>query len=194
MYQGLSKVSNCQWMFVQTVSSELLKFLLPNLVLWCIILSQIVFQTDWFAVFKVKATVKDHIFKIWPNTSWTADTFELNLDRWHIIICWVVLWKDWIALLLSRSRWQGGFKIPVNVHLDSIFSTAEPIVTKLGMVMHHHEPECHARRLVCCLQVQGPLRAHINKYGCFYHIYWTAHLFATKFNWMVHHHKLECFV
>ena len=29
--------------------------------------------------------------------------------------------------------------------------------------MHHHGPECHARRLVCCLQVQG-LMAHIIKY------------------------------
>ena len=47
------------------------------------------------------------------------------------------------------------FKIPVNVYLDNISSTAEPFVTKLGMVMHHHGSECHAMRLVCCLQVQG---------------------------------------
>ena len=30
-----------------------------------------------------------------------------------------------------------------------------PFVTKLGLVMHHHGPECHARRVVCCFQVQG---------------------------------------
>ena len=47
------------------------------------------------------------------------------------------------------------FRIPVDVHLDYISSTAEPSVTKLAMSMHHHEPESHARRLVCCLQVQG---------------------------------------
>ena len=47
------------------------------------------------------------------------------------------------------------FKIAVNVHLDGISSTAEPSVTKLAMMMHHHGPECQARRLVCCLQVQG---------------------------------------
>ena len=46
------------------------------------------------------------------------------------------------------------FKIPVNVHLDDISSTAGPFVTELGMVMHHHGPECLARRSVCCLQVQ----------------------------------------
>ena len=37
-------------------------------------------------------------------------------------------------------------------------------------------------------------RAHIIKYDCFCHIYWTADVFATTFHWMVHHHKLECFV
>ena len=34
------------------------------------------------------------------------------------------------------------FKVPVNIHLDDISSTAEPFVTKLGMVMHHPEPVC----------------------------------------------------
>ena len=42
----------------------------------------------------------------------------------------------------------------VNVHLDNISSAAEPSVTKLGMVMQHHGPKCHARRSVFSLQVQ----------------------------------------
>ena len=46
-------------------------------------------------------------------------------------------------------------KIPVNVHLDDISSTAEPSITKFGTVVHHHGPECRARRLVCCLQIQS---------------------------------------
>ena len=66
-----------------------------------------------------------------------------------------MLCKDWIALLWSRSRSQKRFIIPMNVHLDSISSAAEASVAKLGMVMEHHGPKCHARRLVCCLQVQG---------------------------------------
>ena len=44
-------------------------------------------------------------------------------------------------------------RIPVNIHLDDISLAAEPSVTKLGMVMKHHGPKFHARRLVCCLQV-----------------------------------------
>ena len=127
------------------VSSESLNFLQPNLVWWCIIMSQIVFQTDWYAVFKIKITVKDHIIKLWLSE--LLIFLQLNLVWWHII---TILWKDKkIVLLWSRS--QERFKIPVNVHLEDISSTAEPSVTKLGVVMHHHDhgPECHARRLVC---------------------------------------------
>ena len=42
--QGHSKISKCQWMFIQLISSESLNLLLPNLVWWCIIMSQVVFQ------------------------------------------------------------------------------------------------------------------------------------------------------
>ena len=53
-----SKISKCQWVFVQMIFSKLLNHLLPNLVYWYIIISQIVFQTDLFAVFKVKSKLK----------------------------------------------------------------------------------------------------------------------------------------
>ena len=44
----------------------------------------------------------------------------------------------------------------VNVFLDDIFRTAEHFVTKLSMVMQHHEPECHAgKKNVCSPQGQG---------------------------------------
>ena len=149
------QISRCSWMFVQMVSSESLNLFLPNLVWWCFIISQIVFQKDWFAVFKVKVTVEDHIIKIplFYMSSELLILLQLNLVWWHIIISWIVLWIDWIALLLSRPRSQKRLKIPVTVHLDNISSTAEPFVTELGMVMHHHGLECYARRLVCCLQV-----------------------------------------
>ena len=114
---------------------------------------------------------------------------QLNLVWWHIFISWIVLWKDWIALLWSRPRSQKRSKIPVNVQLDDIPSTAKPSVTKLGMVMHHHGPESHARRLICCLQVKGHSEGSYNRVRL-YQIYWTTDLFATTFNWIVHHHIL----
>ena len=31
----------------------------------------------------------------------------------------------------------------------------QPFVTKLGIVVHHHEPECHAKKMGFYLQGQG---------------------------------------
>ena len=50
---------------------------------------------------------------------------QLNLVLWFIIIRVIVLRKEWIALLWSRSRSQKKFRIPVNVHLDDISSAAD---------------------------------------------------------------------
>ena len=154
--QGHSKLSKCQWMFVQ-IFSETLNLSLPNLEWWCIIMNQIVFQKDWFVVFKVKVTIMDNIIKIclFNILSELLILLQLNLVWWLIIVSLIVLWKDWIALLWSRSVSQKSFRIPVNVHLDDISSAAEPSETKLGVVMQHHWLKCHARRLICCLQVQG---------------------------------------
>ena len=62
--QSRNSASKCQWLFVQMIFSETLNLFLPNLVRRCIIMSQIVFQKDWFPVFKVKVTVTNNIIKI----------------------------------------------------------------------------------------------------------------------------------
>ena len=106
--QSYSKISKCQWIFVQMIFSESLNLLLPNLVWWCIIMSQIVFRKDWSAVFKIKVTVKNNLVKLWLFGIFSELLFllQLILVWWHIIIRRIVLWKDWIALLWSRSRSQ----------------------------------------------------------------------------------------
>ena len=38
---------------------------------------------------------------------------------------------------------------------NSLLPTTEHFVTKLGMVMQHHEPECLVKKIVCCLQGEG---------------------------------------
>ena len=57
--------------------------------------------------------------------------------------------------VMVKVKVMGKLRIPVNVHLNNITLTAEPFVTKLGIVMHHHGPECHARKWIFCLQAQG---------------------------------------
>ena len=87
------QISKCWWMLDQMISSESLNLFLPNLVWWCIIMSQIVFQKDWFAIFKVKVTVKDHIIKIWLSAVfWAADPFATKLGlvaHYHKLDCLV---------------------------------------------------------------------------------------------------------
>ena len=63
-----------------------------------------------------------------------------------------------------KSKSLERLRISVNVHLDDISSLAEPFVTTLGMVVCHDEPECPARRLVCCPQVKVTVRAHVIRY------------------------------
>ena len=85
--------SKCQWLFIQMLSSEMLNLILPNLVRWCIIMSQIVFQKIWFAVFKVKVTVKVHVtkddFLIYLLNCWSF--LQLNLVWWHLTMSWIVM-------------------------------------------------------------------------------------------------------
>ena len=158
-------------------------------------MSQIVFQKDCFAVFKVKVTVKNNIIKIWlfDILCELLTLLQLKLVWWHIIIRCIVLWKDWIALLWSRSKSQKRFRIPVNVHLNDISSATEPSVTKFGMVMQHHGPKYHARRLVSCLQVQGHSESSSDEIWLFLPYLLNCWSFCKQI-WMVHYHKLECFV
>ena len=93
-------------MFVQVISSELLNLLLPNLVLWCILMSQIVFQKDWFAVFKVKVTVKDLKIKTWLSNLFPEllILFQLSLVWWHIIISWIVKRLDCSVMIKVKVK------------------------------------------------------------------------------------------
>ena len=154
-----------------------------------------VMQENRFAVFKFKGTVRAQMIKYMTVSDISIELLIFlhpNLVWWHLIMSWIVFWKKRIALLWSRSRSQERLRIPVTVQLNDISSTAEAFVTRLGMVMHHYGPECHARKWICCLQVQGHGEGSNDQtYDCFWHICWTADLCTPKFSWMAHHHKLE---
>ena len=145
---------------------------------------------------KIKVTVKYNVIKLWlfNMLSELLILFRLDLIWWYIIIRWIALWKDWIALLWSRSRSQKRFRIPVNVHLNDISSATEPSVTKLGWWCNIMGQSIMQEDWFAVFKFRVTVRAHLIRYDCFYHICWTADLFATKFNWMVHRHKLDCFV
>ena len=126
----------------------------------------------------------------------------------YLLNCWSSCYQTWfdntlslvrvsygeIGLLYSRSRSQQNFKMSLNVCPDNIFLTVAPLTTKLGVVMHHHEPDCLSKRLVWCLQSKGHREGSYNQNGTFKYIFWTADIFATKLCLMAHHHKLDCLV
>ena len=88
-----------------------------------------------------------------------------------------------IGLLCSRSRSRQNFKMLMNFCPADIFWIAEPFITKLGMVMHHHEPDCLPERLICCLQGQSHSEGSHNKNMTLHYVFWTADPFATELVW-----------
>ena len=120
--------SECQWLYVWMISSEQMNLSLPNLVCWhhqeleCHVKRLV-------CCLQGQVTVKAGICLVWC----------------YIIMSWGIMWKDWIAVV--KIKVTAKVKI-FSVCLAVIFWTAEPFVTKLGMVIHHHGPECPTKRLV----------------------------------------------
>ena len=101
---------------------------------------------------------------------------------------WSVLWKNGIA----------AFKVKVKVKVQNvserldIFWIIKHFVTKLAMLMQHHEPECHVENAVAIFKVKVTVRLIWSKYDSFYCIFWTVDSLATKLGLMIHYHKPEC--
>ena len=98
-------------MFVWKTSSEPRNILLPNLVLWCILVNQIVMQKKWFAFFKVKVTAGDHMIKIWLFLQYVLNCWSFYKQTcFYGIMSQTVLWKKWIA----------EFKVQVTAKLHNV--------------------------------------------------------------------------
>ena len=64
---------------------------------------------------------------------------------------------------------------------------------KLGTLVHHHDPECHAKSLGSCLQGQGRSSAGSNPEKItFFYISLTFEPFATKHCIVSPHHAPLC--
>ena len=88
----------------------------------------------------VSATSSKHLILLQPNLIW-----------WYFIIG--------MSCGEREKKWIAAFRVKITVKvqnviecLDDIFWTAQPFVTKLGLVIHHHEPKCLVEKLICYLQ------------------------------------------
>ena len=57
-------------------------------------------------------------------------------------------------------------------HICSLSVSLQPFVTKLSIVLHHHEPECHAKKWDSVFKVKVTVWAYIIKYDSFYYIFY----------------------
>ena len=112
-------------------------------------------RKNWFTVFSVKVTTRAYIIKIWLHLLYHLNCWAICNQLDLIVQHHKPEHLEKIGSLHSRSRSQWRFKMSMNVCLDNILWTADHFVTILGMVMQHHEPECHGEKIVCYLQGQG---------------------------------------
>ena len=103
--------------------------------------------------FKVKVSAWAHLIKIWQFLLYLLNCWSLCYQTWFdSTLSQARVFYGEIGLLCWRSRSQ---QMSMNICPDDIFRIAEHFTTNLDMVMHHYEPDCLSKILVCCLQGQG---------------------------------------
>ena len=70
--------------------------------------------------------------------------------------------------VVVKVKVTGKVAIPVNVHLDTISSSAEPFVTKLDMMLHNHGQSVMQEDSFAVFNFNVTMRAHTIKHDCFY--------------------------
>ena len=117
-------------------------------------MSQSVMRKKLFAIFKVKVTGRAHMIKTRLSTisSELLILRQPNLVWWYIIISRSVLWKKLNYCIQGQGHSKGS---KCQCLSGWYLIIARNFVTKLGIVMHHHELGCQAKRLVSYLQDQS---------------------------------------
>ena len=138
----------------------------------------------WITAIKVTAKVRMSVF-VQMISSKPTNILLPNMVSWCIIMRQSVMWKGWSAIFKVKVTSNGQ---NVSVCPDDIFWTNKHFVTKLGNVMHHHEPECPAKRLACYFLGQGQSKGSYD-HDSFYYIFWTADPFVIKRGLIIHYHK-----
>ena len=132
---------------------------------------------------------------IWSNYDcfhcifWTANPFATKLGFMEFCYqpeCPV----DKKGLLCLRLRSQWNFKLSMNVCLDEIFWTAEPCITNLGMVMHHHEPECNDKGCFTVIKIKVTVKAYVIEIWLSAVSSEPLVLLQPNFGFMAHQYKL----
>ena len=139
--------------WLSTILYELLSYLQPNMVWLYVIISQSAFwrEKKWIAFSGSRSQWR---FKVLTNVSrwYLLNLLTFCYQTWYgDALLWDEVSHKKIGLLLSRSRSQWG---PICSRYDCfcyIFWTADPFATRLGLLVHHHKPECLVKMLYYCI-------------------------------------------
>ena len=93
----------------------------------------------------------------------------------------------------SRSRSQRGLMWSKYDSFYHIFLSVDSLATKLGLMIHHHKPECSVENFwFLHSRSRSERRFKMPMYVCPDDIFWTAEHFVTKLGMVMQHHKQEC--
>ena len=123
----------------------------------------------------------------------TSTNVNECLSRWYPQDCWAFCCQTWcgdasswiimshknknkqkiVCCLQGQSHSKGSYN--QNMIFYYIFWTADPSLTKFGLMVHHYKLDCLVKRLDCCVQGHGPSKsskilANVPLDG----IFWTA--------------------
>ena len=70
----------------------------------------------------------------------------------------------WCIILLEKGKHGGVFRGEgCNAHDTQLSDCMQPFVTKLGIVVHHHEPQCHVKKWDSIFKVKVTVWAYVIK-------------------------------
>ena len=98
-----------------------------------------------------------------------------------------------IGSVCSVSRSQWGLLDSKFENFYCIFWTADPVATKLGLIIPHHKPECPVEKMgLLRSRSRSQRRFKMSVNVCPDDIFWTTEHFVTKLGVVMQHHKQEC--
>ena len=97
-----------------------------------------------------------------------------------------------IGLLCSRSRSQQALQIAFKVCQDNSFWMDKPLETILGMMVHRHKPECHAKTIwLLWSRSQGLYNQNSYDYFWVFSSFWSF-IYQTLFDGASSQARLSC--
>ena len=122
-------------------------------------------------------------------------TWHGDAASWSRVSCGIFLWEwngvgvGWGGCLEGQGHSEGLYD--QNMTFFYVFWTADSLATKLGLMIHHHKPECLVKELDYCIQGQGHNKG--SKCQCLSRWYLpNCQAFVTKLGIAMHHHEPEC--